>query len=116
MSVKRPDLWAKQGGRCFYCKQPMKEHDGVPFKYGYKPDPRLATLDHIIPRSALRSIGLEGEGREGNLVYSCYSCNQVKGAEMPVGEIIVGNYVLTDFGNWVWIGIKGTWAEVCDEG
>lgn len=58
-------LWAKQQGRCHYCRREM---------YG-KSNPKskefpdlMSTEDHKIPRS-------QGGGRGDNIVLACRSCN-----------------------------------------
>lgn len=54
----RARLLAEQGGRCLYCVRV----------------PKLATLDHVIPRSR------GGRDDAENLVAACDECNQIRGA------------------------------------
>ena len=79
-SVLINHLWGRQKGRCFYCDVPLyrMRHAGL----GWKKFERMATLDHVLPKSA-------GGGRQHNLVWSCVDCNIRKGAELPTKETIL---------------------------
>ena len=88
MKKRRPEIWERQKGLCFYCHQPLRLDGDNP-----------ATLDHVIPRSALQSIG---ESILDNFVYACSRCNHRKSNTLPEGwDGKVGDWELTDFGNWV---------------
>lgn len=73
-------------------------------------DPARATLDHVIPKSALRgakvSMGTE------NLVYACQQCNQAKADTMPPAGHRAGNWEVTSDGNLMWIGGSGTLVDL----
>ena len=57
-------LLGVQGGKCFYCGQPIPED--------------VASIDHLVPRRA-------GGGRVGNLVVCCRSVNAFFGdAPLPL--------------------------------
>lgn len=53
-------LYDEQGGKCFYCKKPVRKEN--------------ATLDHIIPLSR------GGYNKRKNYVMACDSCNNEKGS------------------------------------
>ena len=69
LQMIRKLAYAREGGRCFWCRQ-MTRRRGP--RSGMQA-PNLATLDHIIPRSA------GGELSMGNVVLSCYACNNARG-------------------------------------
>jgi 5-methylcytosine-specific restriction endonuclease McrA len=54
--------------RCAYCGIALR-HDRAP----------LATLDHIVPRSA------GGNDQFHNLALACSTCQRAKGAQLPTG-------------------------------
>jgi len=58
-------LWEQQGGRCYYCGEPVDEEE--------------ATVDHMIPTS------FGGEDRLENKVMSCRHCNNRKSNSTPRG-------------------------------
>lgn len=62
-------LFRKQRGACYYCGEPMllaKVPEGV------RQPPRLATIDHIIPKS-------KGGAFAENCVGACAECNSERG-------------------------------------
>lgn len=61
----RHDLYVRYSGKCAYCGKPTTKSAG--------------TVDHYIPWS------LGGTNEQGNLRWSCYSCNQLKG-DLPPEE------------------------------
>ncbi len=71
----RDQQWARQGGKCFYCGRDMIRQAGAPRK-GDINNRRLATLDHIVPKS-------RGGGGGINLVWACHQCNNKKGNNPP---------------------------------
>lgn len=60
--AKRNDLYWIQGGRCFWCDEPV-------------PDGK-ATLDELKP------LGRGGTDCWGNIVMACISCNHERGAKV----------------------------------
>lgn len=60
----RVRIYTRDGGRCRYCGNEVGKD---------RPGFRLATLDHVIPRSR------GGPNSEENLVTSCVDCNAWKG-------------------------------------
>jgi 5-methylcytosine-specific restriction endonuclease McrA len=62
------DIYARDGGCCVYCGIPAR-HPGR----GVKRGPDLATLDHVLPRSA------GGPLNRDNLVLACSACNNERG-------------------------------------
>lgn len=70
-------LWLRQGGRCFYCDDPMVAQDRCA---GQPTNPRSVTIDHLFTRS--------NGGREGPKVQACYECNTSRG-DMPAHEFIM---------------------------
>ena len=70
--MRRPDLWDKQAGLCFWCHEPM-HYPGTALPIERWSAGKQATLDHVIPKSL-------GGGRGSNLVYACYQCNHRRGA------------------------------------
>ena len=91
---ERQQLREKQGNRCYYCGEIL--HSG-----GDNP----VTIDHVIPRAVLRGSGVTVQD---NYVCACYRCNQKKGSKLPVGWKMpdvkrrAGDWILTDFGNWIY--------------
>lgn len=63
----RKTIHARERGRCFYCRRRIP--------------PRLACLDHVVPRARA------GCHSYRNLVSSCLECNSEKG-ERPAGEFL----------------------------
>lgn len=66
----RHHLAHRDGQRCFYCRAPFD-------------DPSTATIDHYVPYSLWRT------NRRTNLVLACDPCNQRKGAQLPIGLVLV---------------------------
>lgn len=88
--TKLEELRERQGNRCFYCREPLQDGGNNP-----------VTFDHVIPHSLVKGIG----GLPDNLVAACSSCNQKKADQIPEDwDRRVGEWQLTDFGNWVWRG------------
>jgi 5-methylcytosine-specific restriction endonuclease McrA len=62
----------RQGGLCFWCKQPMTldatGNSGVC-------EPRTMTADHVIP------VWRGGQTRADNIVAACYGCNNSRNRE-----------------------------------
>lgn len=71
---------AREGGRCFYCGTEVNL-DTVESLSTRAPDPRAATLDHIVPRSR------GGCDAEGNVVLACRDCNHRR-ADMPAADFL----------------------------
>lgn len=72
-------LWLRQGGRCFYCDDPMIIVPRYP--KGAPANPRSMTIDHVCPRQQDRS-------RTGPQVAACFECNTRRGA-MPAHEFLL---------------------------
>lgn len=70
------ELFNKQSGICFYCREKMiLELEGA--------DKKMATIDHIIPKSVIgKSV------RAFNEVAACFECNHKK-ADMPAVDFIM---------------------------
>ena len=91
---ERQRLREKQGNRCYYCGEVLQDGGDNP-----------ATLDHVIPRSLVRSIK---QYIPDNHVIACYNCNQKKADKVPAkwdkmkAGRRAGDWVLTDFGNWIY--------------
>lgn len=84
MVPERVVLWLRQGGRCFYCDEPMVISTG-PYQRK-KPVPlRSMTIDHILPREIDRT-------RKGPKVAACFSCNTTR------GSMLAHEFVLLRFG------------------
>jgi len=62
------DIFAREGGRCFYCG--VETHR---LGKGLSRSPTLATLDHVVPRS------MDGPLTRENLVLCCQACNNRRG-------------------------------------
>ncbi|WP_367278221.1 HNH endonuclease [uncultured Alsobacter sp.] len=62
-----------QGGRCFWCRERVRYHEG--------------TLDHIVPRAH------GGSGRRVNLVMACDPCNKTRGTMSPA-EFLRSPYLI----------------------
>lgn len=91
----RREIRERQGNCCFYCHEPLQDGGDNP-----------ATIDHFIPRSLLRGLS---EYFPENYVCACSKCNQDKADQIPEGwDRRIGNWQLTDFGNWVWCGGEAT--------
>lgn len=74
--IRKAELFQRQRGRCAYCHIPML----FDFESNYgqiKPPLRLATVDHVIPRSA------GGTDDPANLVLACGYCNSRKSSGPP---------------------------------
>lgn len=67
---KLRQIWAKQGGRCFYCARPMRLARGP--KNGAC-EGNFATIDHYVPRSQ------GGCNDASNCVAACHECNSGRG-------------------------------------
>jgi len=75
---RRLKLFRQQGGLCFYCGKPMFFlHKTNKFKLTRENKKRLATIDHIIPKSA------GGTDCWNNIVCACRTCNHDKGDIIP---------------------------------
>lgn len=61
-------IFARDGGRCAYCG--VETHR---LGKGLSRSPRLATLDHVVPRSR------GGPLKAANLVLACQACNNQRG-------------------------------------
>lgn len=61
-------VYARDGGRCVYCGIAARRPGR-----GVERASDLATLDHIVPRSA------GGPLNQGNLVLACQACNNMRG-------------------------------------
>lgn len=59
----RAYLWEHYGGRCFYCRRPLKRHE--------------VTVDHWIPQAA------GGTSGRRNLRPACTDCNGAKADLLP---------------------------------
>lgn len=70
--ARRAALVEQQRGLCFYCD--------VPFGPSGTQHPRMATIDHVIPRPEGGVIEPENE------VAACHQCNRLKGC-MTVEQI-----------------------------
>ncbi len=66
-------LFQEQNGVCFYCRKPMLI---ARIPAGQVQPRNLATLDHIIPRSAGGA-----NGPTLNCVAACHSCNNERGTK-----------------------------------
>lgn len=62
-ALTRSNLWLRDGGKCVYCKRPLKTQE--------------VTFDHLIPKS---KGGMNGWS---NFVCSCVPCNTKKADKMP---------------------------------
>lgn len=62
------------GRPCYWCDRPMTKKSN---KSGSSPLPTHATKDHIVPRCR------GGGNRNGNRVWACLRCNNLKGNMMP---------------------------------
>jgi 5-methylcytosine-specific restriction endonuclease McrA len=67
----RTQLAERQNWRCCYCGERMRDVD----ECCGRPEPRLATFEHVIPRF------LSGTNVEANLVVACSECNGDRGHE-----------------------------------
>lgn len=72
------DLWAEQGGTCFYCQIAMAPPLLQRIRHRKRPD--AATIDHVMPRS------LGGAAEWHNEVASCRACNAAKADTPPTAE------------------------------
>lgn len=70
LQMKRTALFKAQGGRCFWCQQPM-------VLGGRQNRPEFATLDHVIPKAH------GGRNTWQNLVCACRRCNSTRGTKPP---------------------------------
>lgn len=63
IKFSKVNIFTRDGGKCSYCgvKKPMKEMN----------------YDHVVPRR------LGGKTEWGNIVLSCYFCNEAKGGRTP---------------------------------
>lgn len=71
---------AREGGRCFYCGVHVNLHTVESLATRW-PDPRAATLDHIVPRSR------GGGNTDGNVVLACRGCNERR-SDMPAADFL----------------------------
>lgn len=69
---------------CFYCRQEIFKHPHVVGKI-VRWD--TYTIDHVIPRSLVRKLGISGKLR-GNEVQCCHRCNNFKGNSSPLEMFI----------------------------
>jgi hypothetical protein len=65
-------LFERQGGRCFYCDQPMRMGTA---KAGRPCPPDMLTIDHIIL------------GKPRPVVAACFACNSERG-HLPAHEYV----------------------------
>ena len=104
-------LWDKQKGLCFYCGCRLRKNNLGNVRNREHPDwNRIATLDHVIPRSVLMPDVADHFYRmlkqqdNPNLVYACRACNERKGCNLPEGwDGRLGPYQLVESG-WMWVG------------
>ena len=61
-------LFKRQRGNCYICGIGMSRDQGKP---------NSATLDHVIPKSAMRKMGVDFI--RGNKRLACKKCNEEKG-------------------------------------
>lgn len=82
---QRSFAFAAQGGRCFYCSQPMWLSDPVRFARRYDLSVARArqlqcTAEHLRPKAE------GGTLRRSNVVASCLFCNRTRGRVAPAPE------------------------------
>jgi hypothetical protein len=66
LSALRLRIWERDDKKCWYCGRPTVMHGDVK-------NPRLATIDHLIPRAR------GGTNDDTNVVSACKRCNELKG-------------------------------------
>jgi 5-methylcytosine-specific restriction endonuclease McrA len=75
-------LHARENGRCFYCDRHVNLHTVETCSTRW-PDPRAATLDHVMPRAA------GGGNTFDNMVLACFECNNRRG-DMSAFDFLAG--------------------------
>lgn len=65
---RRTRIANQQGGRCYYCNDPMNVR---PLPDDREPNKDDATIEHLVPRI------LGGTSTIENIVVACYWCNKV---------------------------------------
>ena len=68
-------VWERDNWTCQHCGVKVEIVPEHPFP------PHAATVDHVIPLSA------GGSNMQGNLVTSCFECNQRKGGSLPAPPV-----------------------------
>lgn len=76
---KRLSLAIAQGGRCWWCKRPVREIKWVGRK-GERVPTDMATLDHVIDKFDPRRLAPLADGEKRH-VLACWGCNQRRCAE-----------------------------------
>ena len=91
MKKRLEELIEQQKSLCKYCGKPFEDFGD-----------RVATVDHIIPRSLVRV--LPEFVRPGNLVAACQKCNQEKADRLPLKwDGRLGDWELANEG-WIFRG------------
>jgi hypothetical protein len=96
--AKRLRIYARDGYRCVWCLALVAPPAGL----GSRRRPRLATLDHVLPRTR------GGSNHHSNLVTCCAACNEARG-DMPA---LAFAQVLADPVTWHNDGEH--WAQVAE--
>lgn len=78
----RRSAYRAQGGRCFWCQEPMK-------RQAEQGDPLLCTGDHLIP------LHRGGRTIPGNIVAACRKCNNERHPELKS----LGGGIVASVGN-----------------
>lgn len=81
-------VWDRGRGKCFYCEcvcSPRRPAAGYI-------DPRMGTIDHIIPRSR------GGNNRLTNLVLACFECNNSRGNADAYAFMVIRKRRLSNVG------------------
>lgn len=73
---KRTRLVESKGGRCFYCRRPIRAYFAA-HRY-----PDGATIEHLVP------VAVGGKSHKINYVYACPRCNFLRGSCYEIGYTI----------------------------
>lgn len=72
---------AAQNGRCWICDKSMKKPPKTPEGWRSQNTAKVATQDHVIPRSILKGAGLVN-----NKLWAHQACNSRRGNQLPSDE------------------------------